>query len=173
MNFYLEEKQVNTYNLAGNRKMFNYIESSELLYLSLSQTRIQKAVSFDVLYQADEFWFEEKCGLVVKHLLEKWFLVYSPNRSIVWKSDSLLYDESWHLALVFWSFPSNMFKIRSVNVLLALNFRAMNQEELHIFCWPSGCEYQQIFPVQFCPLTFILVHFPPKPQMLCLLRTKS
>ena len=37
-----------------------------------------------------------------------------------------------------------MFKIRSVNVLLALNSRAMNQEELDILCWPSGCEYQQI-----------------------------
>jgi hypothetical protein len=55
MDFYLEEKHVNTYNLVGNRKMLNYIESLELSYLSLSQTLIRKAVSFDVLYQADEF----------------------------------------------------------------------------------------------------------------------
>ena len=37
----------------------------------------------------------------------------------------------------------------------------------------SGCEYQQTFPVQFCPLPFILVHFPPQTGMLCLLRTNS
>ena len=37
----------------------------------------------------------------------------------------------------------------------------------------SGCEYQQIFPVQFCPPPFILVHFPPHTRMLCLLRSNS
>jgi hypothetical protein len=44
---------MNTFSV-GNRKSFNYLESLELSYLSLSQTLTQKVVSFDVLFHADE-----------------------------------------------------------------------------------------------------------------------
>jgi hypothetical protein len=66
-----------------------------------------------------------------------------------------------------------MFKIKNVNVLLALNYCAMNQQDSDILCCPQDVNTNKFSQFNFALCRSFLVHFPPQTQMLCLFRTNS
>ena len=66
----------------GNTNQFNFLSAECQKYESIAHIMPSVARNTCLVSLFEKLW-------QVKHLLEKGFLVYSPNRSMFWKSNSL------------------------------------------------------------------------------------